>query len=255
MARRINRKCQHCATLTVEAAIALHGPTGDNCWNPGNANGWGYDCHRRRSHYRHRDDNNRTRRRLRRAEQAKQQAVLVSSTSTPPGLDSSADDLQHSTAQTKTLSLAALRAETAAPEAEPADANAPHAIPPGRTLHTVTLGDSEYVALDLPPVPLPYAAVLVLYRQHKDAPVHAIGAEIWQGKVKVLNIQPIHCMGMRGNEVTAYIQTMLAELHQHFKVSRFEDVIKELPVHDCPLVPCPLKAAASPTASVSVQPT
>ncbi len=179
MGRRINAKCQHCATLTVEEAIALHGPNGDNCWNPGNVNGWGYDCHRRRSHYRHRDDINRTRRRLRRSGKV---------------------------------------------EADP--------------LPTV----EGYLELLPAPPSTAFAAVLVLYRNHKDAPVHAVGAEIWQGDRKVMDIKPVHCMGMRGNEVTAYIQDVLSQLHQQFRVSRFEDVVKELPVSQCPIVPCPLKA-------------
>lgn len=94
----------------------------------------------------------------------------------------------------------------------------------------------------LPAPPLSYAAVLVLYRNHKDAPVHAVAAEIWQGDRQVLNIPPIHCLGMRGNQVTAYIQTVLEQLHHQFGVSRFEDVIKQLPVAQCPIQPCPLKA-------------
>lgn len=181
MARRVNAKCQQCAMLAVEEAIALHGPTGDNCWNPANEQGWGYDCHRRRSHYRHREDNNRTRRRLRKA----------------------------------------------AREGTPSDQR------------TFPVQDGEPMALPAPP-PV-YAAVLVLYRNHKDAPVHAVGAEIWQGDRQVLALSPMHCMGMRGNQVTDYIQSVLEQLHQQFGVSRFEDVIKQLPVEACPIQPCPLK--------------
>jgi hypothetical protein len=181
MARRVNAKCQQCAALSAEEAIVLHGPTGDNCWNPANENGWGYDCHRRRSHYRHRDDQNRTRRRLRR--------------------------------------LAASE---------------------GNNLESQPVS-WDSVRVTLPAPPLPYAAVLVLYRNHKDAPVHAVGAEIWQGDRQRLQIPPTHCMGMRGNQVTAYIQTVLEQLHEQFGVSRFEDVIKQLPVTECPIHPCPLK--------------
>jgi hypothetical protein len=55
VARHINPKCLHCATLSAEQAIALHGEQGDGCWNP-------KTCHRRRSHYRYRKDSNTKRR-------------------------------------------------------------------------------------------------------------------------------------------------------------------------------------------------
>jgi hypothetical protein len=170
MARRINRKCLHCATLDVEAAIGLHGPEGDRCWDPS-------ICHRRRSHYRKRDDINAARRRIRRSNQKAS----------------------------------------------------------GLTVHN---------PIELPPPAnlLPVAAVLVLYRQRADAPVHAVAAEVWQGNQRIAAVQPIHCMGMKGDRVTAYIKEMLASLHHQFGISRFEDVIKELPVENCPIQPCPLKA-------------
>ena len=54
MSRPTQAKCQHCASLSAPAAQALHGPTGNACWNPA-------VCHRRRSHYRHREQNNQKR--------------------------------------------------------------------------------------------------------------------------------------------------------------------------------------------------
>lgn len=54
MSRPTQAKCQQCASLTAQAAQALHGPNGDACWNP-------TVCHRRRSHYRHRQQNNQKR--------------------------------------------------------------------------------------------------------------------------------------------------------------------------------------------------
>ncbi|MBD1909860.1 MULTISPECIES: hypothetical protein [unclassified Leptolyngbya] len=182
MARHVNQKCQQCAALAVEEAIALHGPEGDNCWNPENRNGWGYDCHRRRSHYRHRDDDNRTRRRLRRAAKLNPGGVAIA-----------------------------------------------------------PIGDPDTPLELLPPPTTHYAAVLVLYRNRKDSPVHAIAAEIWQGDTKIHTIKAVHCLGMRGNEVADYIEQLLTQLHERFKVSRFESEPKELPVADCPLTPCPMK--------------
>lgn len=192
MARPINRKCQHCATLAVEEAIALHGSEGDDCWNPGDCRQLDYDCHRRRNHYRHRQDDNQTRRRMRKLHKQNQEA-------------------QYQEAQYQE----------------------------GQAIAT----DRE--SIEFNPPPFPYAAVLVLYRQGKDAPVHAIAAEIWQGDRKVKQINAAHCMGMRGNEVTAYIREMLEHLHQQFGVSRFEDVIKEVAVHHCPIEGCPISQMSS----------
>lgn len=185
MARKVNKKCQHCASLTAEAAIELHGTTGDNCWNPDDIRQLGYNCHRRRHHYRHREEDNRNRRRLRR--QAKMEQSLD---------------------------------PTAAQAVNSSVPNTPIEIP-------------------APPLPVVRAAVLVLYRNHKDAPVHAVAAEIWQGTHKVGELQPIHCMGMRGDQVTAYLQQVLATLREHYNVGRFEDVVKELPVQQCPIEGCP----------------
>ncbi len=170
MPRKPNKACLHCASLSVEAAIALHGVDGDNCWNP-------QVCHRKRSHYRHRDDNNAIRRRLRR--------------------------------QNLTAGVAQV---------------------------------SEPIEITLSEPAMTPAAVLVLYRQHSDAPVHAVAAEVWQGNQKVAEVKPIHCMGMRGDRVSAYIKEMLVSLHQQFDIARFEDVIKEIPVSRCPIVGCPLKS-------------
>jgi hypothetical protein len=39
-----------------------------------------------------------------------------------------------------------------------------------------------------------YSAVLQVYRQSVDAPVHAVGGEIWRGVQKEADITPIHCM-------------------------------------------------------------
>lgn len=91
-----------------------------------------------------------------------------------------------------------------------------------------------------PPLTTP-AAILVLYRQNSHAPVHAIAAEVWQGDQKIAEVKAVHCMGMKGDRVSAYIKEILASLSQQFGVTRFEDVIKEVPVNHCPISNCPLK--------------
>lgn len=199
MPRKVNKKCQACAVLSAEEAIAVHGATGDNCWNPENIHGWGYDCHRRRSHYRHRSDNNAIRRRLRRhAAQVQGEELGVSESQLSSELCPGAEVLQ-----------------------------SPIPIEPS--------------LISAPTIAVAPAAVLVLYRQGKDTPVHAIAAEVWRGSDQLATVEAVHCMGMRGDKVTAYIRDLLASLHERFGVSKFEDVVKELPVHQCPIQNCPLK--------------
>jgi hypothetical protein len=185
MARRVNHKCQHCATLTAEEAIALHGTAGDNCWNPDDIRQLGYNCHRRRNHYRHRDDDNRNRRRLRKLEKQGLGTQAVSN-------------------------------------------------------HRAV---EDPVLISAPTPPAICAAVLVLYRNHKDSPVHAVAAEVWQGDRKIGGLQPVHCMGMRGDQVAAYLQEVLLTLREHYGVGRFEDVVKEVPITQCPISGCPISSS------------
>jgi len=96
------------------------------------------------------------------------------------------------------------------------------------------------IVVSPPPVPIVPAAILVLYRQHSNAPVHAVAAEIWHGDQRIAEVKPVHCMGMKGDRVSAYIKEMLASLSQQFQVTRFENVIKEIPVEQCPIANCPL---------------
>jgi hypothetical protein len=97
------------------------------------------------------------------------------------------------------------------------------------------------VGVNLPPLESLPAAILVLYRQSSTAPVHAVAAEVWQGDQKVLEIKPVHCMGMRADKVTDYIKQLLASLTQQFGITRYEDTVKEVPVEWCPIHPCPLR--------------
>jgi len=100
---------------------------------------------------------------------------------------------------------------------------------------------THLIEVDLSPMPVTPAAILVLYRQASDAPVHAVAAEVWQGEERIALVKAFHCMGMRADKVQAQIKQLLGELHQKFGVTRFEDVVKEIPVEQCPLIPCPYK--------------
>lgn len=104
----------------------------------------------------------------------------------------------------------------------------------------------EPIVLEPPPAPTTSAGILVLYRQHREAPVHAVAAEVWQGNQKIAEIGAVHCLGLRADKVTAYIKSLLESLHQQFGIVRFEDVVKELPVTCCPITPCPLKETTVP---------
>lgn len=99
----------------------------------------------------------------------------------------------------------------------------------------------EVVEIDPPLPPTTPAAILVLYRQSPNTPVHAVGAEVWRGNQKIAEVKPVHCMGMRADKVADYIKQLLTSLNQQFAVTKFEDVVKEVPVQHCPLIPCPLK--------------
>ncbi len=101
--------------------------------------------------------------------------------------------------------------------------------------------DHQMIALSPPLSDSPPAAILVLYRQSPTSPVHAVAAEVWQGNQKVLEVNAVHCMGMRADKVTDYIKQLLSSLNQQFGITRFEDIVKDVPVEWCPIEPCPLK--------------
>lgn len=62
------------------------------------------------------------------------------------------------------------------------------------------------------------AVVLILYKKEftKDAPVHAIAAELWVGTQKVAHMQPISCLGMRGDQVTGLMPKILRTFSEQF---------------------------------------
>lgn len=169
MPRRINPVCLACAQLDAEAAIALHGPKGDDCWDSKR-------CPRKRSHYRHRRENNAKR-----------------------------------------------RAERLVAQGSPVD------VGPERVS----------ISLDLQPV-----AYLYLYREkRKDSPLHAIAISVWEGDKKVMEIEPIHCSGLRNRQIQAYLQKALNYLKTRYEIQKFESEVRLEPL-ECPITPCPLKELA-----------
>lgn len=100
---------------------------------------------------------------------------------------------------------------------------------------------SERVAtLDVlaPAVP---AAVVHWYRATKDAPLHALGAELWVGNDRVAQIEPVHCLGLTELQVKTLLVRILEVFSQHSgrKVERFRSSV-ELHPQNCPIRPCPL---------------
>lgn len=167
MARPVDPRCVACVQLSVEEARQ------QECWVESR-------CHRRRSHYRHRD-------RLRRQASLQRQQPTV--TTEPIAVSSN------------------------------------------------------------------YAAFLVLYRSSKEAPVHAVAAEIWQGSTKIGLTQVIHTFGLKAipqnqagtrvEPIQAVIAELLNTLRQQFNITGFEWEVIELPPSACPLRPCPLHPSDS----------
>ncbi len=90
--------------------------------------------------------------------------------------------------------------------------------------------------------PIGVAASIIFYRERRDAPVHAIAAEVWQGGKKVLSVQPMHCVGLSSKQVVEelmpnILQSCSSELG--VEITKFAHRI-ELHPSQCPITPCPL---------------
>lgn len=95
--------------------------------------------------------------------------------------------------------------------------------------------------------------VLVIYKDEftKDAPIHAIGAELWIGTEEVAHMKPTSCLGMRGDQVTALMPQILRAFSKDFSeqynqgksFNRFAAKI-ERHISQCPM-PTPFSKQAS----------
>lgn len=96
---------------------------------------------------------------------------------------------------------------------------------------------SPTLAVEVETIPVAY---LYLYREKRqDAPLHAIAASVWQGSEKTLEIEPIHCAGMRNQQVNQYLQKIQLQLDARFGIKKFESVLRLEPA-ECPIENCPL---------------
>jgi hypothetical protein len=89
--------------------------------------------------------------------------------------------------------------------------------------------------------PICTAASIIFYRERQDAPVHAIAAEVWQGNRKVLNVKPMHCLGLSPSQVVGIMADILKACSNELNadLSRFASKV-ELHPSLCPIRPCPL---------------
>ncbi len=94
------------------------------------------------------------------------------------------------------------------------------------------------------PITLKPVAYLYLYRQKRqDAPLHALAVSVWQGDQRLLEVTPIHCAGLRNQQIQSYLMDILKTLREQYGITKFEPEIRLEPT-ECPIQPCPLKASA-----------
>jgi len=102
-----------------------------------------------------------------------------------------------------------------------------------------TAPESISFEIDLQPV-----AYLYLYRQKRqDAPLHAIAIAVWQGNQRLLEVTPIHCAGMKTQQIQRYLMDVLTMLRDRYSITKFEPEIRLEPA-ECPIAACPLKLQA-----------
>ncbi|MBI4783169.1 MAG: hypothetical protein HY785_17880 [Oscillatoriophycideae cyanobacterium NC_groundwater_1537_Pr4_S-0.65um_50_18] len=98
----------------------------------------------------------------------------------------------------------------------------------------------EQISVEFEPLHQLVFGVLVVYRKAgTDTPIHAVGAEIWQGQAKVAIVPPIHCIGMVPSQVHQYVGKMLNVLEERYRIKKFASQIR-LDAELCPLRPCSL---------------
>jgi hypothetical protein len=99
---------------------------------------------------------------------------------------------------------------------------------------------SSVMTLEIPAPAIP-AAVIHWYRETKQSPLHAIGAELWIGNDRVAKIESVHCLGLTELQVKTLLLRILEGFSQHCgqKLERFRASVELHPMN-CPICPCPL---------------
>ena len=123
----------------------------------------------------------------------------------------------------------------------------------GKASAVVTLSDSD-TALELEKVANPtgvpkllafdtqlpvitFTAVLQVYRASVDAPLHAVGGQIWRGDEKEADIISIHCIKLTPRQVEIYLERLLKKLNEAYGIRKFAS-IEELHPQCCSLPGC-----------------
>lgn len=91
-------------------------------------------------------------------------------------------------------------------------------------------------------VPETPSAIVHLYREHVDAPLHALYVELWVGGKKKAMSQAVHCFGWTDSVVREHCQSVLQAFSEQFEgivVDRLETMVEHHP-QQCPVRPCPL---------------
>ena len=85
------------------------------------------------------------------------------------------------------------------------------------------------------------AAILHLYRERVDAPLHAVGAELWLGQKRTQEIAAMHCLGLTPGQIATHLQAVLQRLSEECErpLEKFAAQV-ELHPSQCPIDPCPL---------------
>jgi hypothetical protein len=99
-------------------------------------------------------------------------------------------------------------------------------------------GQIEAIAVAPPET---YFAVLYLYKDSGDKPLHALGAELWLGQKPVCRLEPIHCFGMTASKIRAYTDKVLQAFAAEYSITlyQYKELFEIAPTH-CPVRPCPL---------------
>jgi hypothetical protein len=98
----------------------------------------------------------------------------------------------------------------------------------------------QTLTLDKTGLPSITYAVLVVYRETGDSPVHGIAAEVWLDQEKIAQVAPIHCCQMVPSQVHIYVQKLLGLLEENYGVKKFASLVR-LDPYLCPITDCFLR--------------
>ncbi|WP_414574245.1 hypothetical protein [Nostoc sp. CCY 9925] len=102
------------------------------------------------------------------------------------------------------------------------------------------LDDSAQIEAIAVEPPANYFAVLYLYKEAGDKPLHAMSAELWLGQKPICRLEPIHCFGLTAGKIRTYTDKVLQAFAKDYNISlyQYKDMFEVSPTH-CPVRPCP----------------